>query len=124
MKSTPGTNARLLRARVRAGLPAISLMATASAEWRTSLEMSGIWRRTLRTQRCSGRKIKEGEIMSDKTKGVPAGFHTATPYLIIKDAAGAMEFYKKAFGALRWSESPTTRERLDMVRSRSVIHLS
>jgi PhnB protein len=38
--------------------------------------------------------------MSDKTKGVPAGFHTATPYLIIKDAAGAMEFYKKAFDAV------------------------
>lgn len=38
--------------------------------------------------------------MTDKTKGVPAGYHTATPYLIIKDAASAMEFYKKAFGAI------------------------
>jgi len=29
----------------------------------------------------------------------PDGYHTATPYLIVKDAAGAIEFYKKAFGA-------------------------
>src|ERR1044071_9594049 len=29
----------------------------------------------------------------------PEGFHTATPYLICKDAASALEFYKKAFGA-------------------------
>ncbi len=33
------------------------------------------------------------------TKPIPEGYHTATPYLIIKDAAKAIEFYKKAFGA-------------------------
>jgi PhnB protein len=27
------------------------------------------------------------------------GFHTATPYMTIKNAASAMEFYKQAFGA-------------------------
>ncbi len=32
-------------------------------------------------------------------KPVPEGYHTATPYLIIKGAAKAIEFYKKAFGA-------------------------
>jgi len=32
-------------------------------------------------------------------KPIPEGYHTATPYLIIKDAARALEFYKKAFGA-------------------------
>ena len=32
-------------------------------------------------------------------KPIPDGYHTATPYLIVKDAAGAIEFYKKAFGA-------------------------
>jgi len=37
--------------------------------------------------------------MTSKVKPVPEGFHTATPYLIIKDAARAIEFYKKAFGA-------------------------
>src|SRR5215471_5543005 len=38
--------------------------------------------------------------MSTKPKPVPEGFHTATPYLIIRDAAGAIEFYKRAFGAI------------------------
>ena len=28
------------------------------------------------------------------------GFHTATPYMVIRNAAAAMEFYKKAFGAI------------------------
>src|SRR5882762_5646077 len=32
-------------------------------------------------------------------KAIPEGYHTATPYLIVKGAAGAIEFYKKAFGA-------------------------
>jgi PhnB protein len=30
---------------------------------------------------------------------IPEGHHTATPYLIVKGAAQALEFYKKAFGA-------------------------
>jgi len=33
------------------------------------------------------------------TKPVPDGYQTATPYLIVKGAAEAIEFYKKAFGA-------------------------
>ena len=32
-------------------------------------------------------------------KPIPNGYHTATPYLIVKDAASAIDFYKKAFGA-------------------------
>ena len=32
-------------------------------------------------------------------KPIPDGYHTVTPYLIVKDAAAAIEFYKKAFGA-------------------------
>ncbi len=34
-----------------------------------------------------------------KVNPVPKGFHTATPYMIIKDAARAIEFYKKVFAA-------------------------
>ena len=37
--------------------------------------------------------------MTSKAKPIPDGFHGATPYLCCKDAAGAIEFYKKAFGA-------------------------
>lgn len=32
-------------------------------------------------------------------KPIPDGYHSITPYLIMADAAGAIEFYKKAFGA-------------------------
>ena len=34
-----------------------------------------------------------------KVKPIPEGYHTVTPYLCCKDAAAAIEFYKKAFGA-------------------------
>jgi len=32
-------------------------------------------------------------------KAIPEGYHSVTPYLIIKGAAAAIDFYKKAFGA-------------------------
>jgi len=32
-------------------------------------------------------------------KPIPAGYHTVTPYLVVKDAAKAIDFYKRAFGA-------------------------
>ena len=32
-------------------------------------------------------------------KPIPEGYHTATPYLIMKNAARAIAFYKEAFGA-------------------------
>jgi len=31
---------------------------------------------------------------------IPEGYHSVTPYLILKDAAAAIEFYKKALGAV------------------------
>ncbi|HJT23661.1 MAG TPA: VOC family protein [bacterium] len=37
--------------------------------------------------------------MTAKVKPIPDGYHSVTPYLSIDGAAGAMEFYKKAFGA-------------------------
>ena len=33
-------------------------------------------------------------------KPIPEGYHTATPYLVLQNAASAIEFYKKAFGAI------------------------
>ncbi len=32
-------------------------------------------------------------------KPIPEGYHSVTPYLIVKDASKAIEYYKKAFGA-------------------------
>ena len=37
--------------------------------------------------------------MPAKVKAVPQGYRTVTPYLCVNDAAGAIEFYKRAFGA-------------------------
>lgn len=37
--------------------------------------------------------------MQHKTNYKADGYHTATPYLIVNDAARAIEFYKHAFGA-------------------------
>ncbi len=38
-------------------------------------------------------------------KPIPDGYRTVTPYLVIRGAAGAIEFYKKAFGAVEVSRS-------------------
>ncbi|HXS52140.1 MAG TPA: VOC family protein [Usitatibacter sp.] len=35
-----------------------------------------------------------------KVDPIPQGFHTVTPHLIVAGAAQAIEFYKKAFGAV------------------------
>ncbi len=39
-------------------------------------------------------------------KSIPDGYHSVTPYLIIKGAADAIEFYKKAFGATQLLRMP------------------
>ena len=45
--------------------------------------------------------------MGNGVNPIPEGFHTVTPYMTIKDAASAIEFYKAAFGAteiFRWAD--------------------
>jgi PhnB protein len=37
--------------------------------------------------------------MTPKVKPIPDGYHTLTPYLTVRGAAKAIEFYKRAFGA-------------------------
>ena len=37
--------------------------------------------------------------MATTTKPIPDGYHTVTPYLVIKHAGKAIEFYTEAFGA-------------------------
>src|SRR5438045_9004218 len=37
--------------------------------------------------------------MQEQVKAVPAGFHTLTPHLTVRDADKALEFYKNALGA-------------------------
>jgi PhnB protein len=37
--------------------------------------------------------------MPNPAKPIPTGFHSVTPYLAVNDAARAIDFYKRAFGA-------------------------
>lgn len=41
--------------------------------------------------------------MARASHHVPKGFHSATPYLIVSDGAGALDFYRQAFGATELS---------------------
>ena len=41
------------------------------------------------------------------TKSIPDGYHSVTPYLIIKGAADAIDFYKRAFGAAELMRMPS-----------------
>ena len=44
--------------------------------------------------------------MTKAKSPMPQGFHTVTPQLILEDAAGAIEWYKKALGAREVSRAP------------------
>jgi len=41
-----------------------------------------------------------------KVKAIPEGMHSVTPHLICAGAANAIEFYKKAFGAVETGRMP------------------
>jgi PhnB protein len=41
-----------------------------------------------------------------KIKYIPKGYHSVTPYLVIKGAAEAIEYYKKVFGATETVRMP------------------
>jgi PhnB protein len=40
-------------------------------------------------------------------KPIPEGYHSVTPYLIVRGGADAIEFYKKAFGAVELFRMPS-----------------
>ena len=44
--------------------------------------------------------------MPSKVKPVPDGYRTVTPYLYVRGAAKALEFYKKAFAAVEKVRMP------------------
>ena len=37
--------------------------------------------------------------MPANVKPIPQGYHSLTPYIVVRDAARAIDFYKRAFGA-------------------------
>jgi PhnB protein len=44
--------------------------------------------------------------MANKAKPIPEGYNSITPYLVIKGAAAAIDFYKQAFGAVEIMRMP------------------
>jgi PhnB protein len=62
-----------------------------------------------------------------KVMPVPAGYHTVTPYLTVSDAAAALEFYARAFGARELMRMPAPGGKLGHAEMRigdSVVMLS
>jgi uncharacterized glyoxalase superfamily protein PhnB len=47
-----------------------------------------------------------------QVKPVPEGMHTVTPHLVCAGAAEAIEFYKRAFGAVEMARLPTPQGKL------------
>jgi len=60
-------------------------------------------------------------------KAIPEGYHSVTPYLIIKDAAKALDFYKKAFNAtevMRFADPKGTVMHAEIKIGNSIIMLA
>src|SRR5438046_1829717 len=51
-------------------------------------------------------QAKKKPVARKKVSPIPAGHHAVTPYLSIRGAARAIEFYKKAFGAKELMRMP------------------
>lgn len=49
---------------------------------------------------------------SSKVKAIPDGYHSVTPYLIIDGAAGAIDFYKRAFDAKELMRIPSPGDKI------------
>ena len=50
--------------------------------------------------------------MAKATNPIPKGYHTITPSLTCRDAAKAIDFYKKAFGAQELMRMPSPDEQI------------
>lgn len=65
--------------------------------------------------------------MANEVKPIPDGFEGATPYLCCSDAAKAIEFYKRAFGATELMRMPDPSGKIghaELKIGRAVIMLS
>lgn len=47
----------------------------------------------------AAKKAEPKRTANTKVPPIPKGYHSLTPYLIVRDTAAAMDFYAKAFGA-------------------------
>jgi len=65
--------------------------------------------------------------MGNEGNPIPEGFHTVTPYMTIKGAAKAIEFYKEAFGAteiFRWADADGSIRHAEVVIGNSPVMLT
>ena len=76
-------------------------------------------KRTTRTKRAATTARRGGRAQAraraaspKKVMPVPPNYHTVTPYLVCRNAADAIEFYKKAFGARERVRMPSPDGRL------------
>ena len=53
-----------------------------------------------------------------KVKAIPKGMHSMTPHIVCDGAAAAIEFYKKAFGAVEEVRLPAPNGKLMHARIR------
>jgi uncharacterized glyoxalase superfamily protein PhnB len=65
-----------------------------------------ISRRQLDGDQAMAVKTKPRSKAKPKVKPIPEGMHTVTPHLVCAGAADAIEFYKKAFGAVELARLP------------------
>jgi len=63
-------------------------------------------RRNSMAKKAADAAPKEKLATKKAVKPVPDGYHSVTPYLILRGAAKAIEFYKKAFGATELMRYP------------------
>lgn len=64
----------------------------------------------LATRRAPVKAKKAAAKKTAAVKPIPAGYHTITPTLTVRNAAGAIEFYKKALGARQIGEAAVCEE--------------
>jgi len=65
--------------------------------------------------KASGKKRPAARKAVARVKPIPPGYHSVTPYLTVRDAARAIDFYKGAFGAVE-------KERMTGPDGKSVMH--
>src|SRR5688500_18901735 len=59
-----------------------------------------------------------GRHMPNKVKPVPEGYHSVTPYIIVHNAAEAIDFYKRASGATELVRIPSPGNKIGHAESK------
>ncbi len=55
----------------------------------------------------AAKKVAKARPAAKKVQPIPKGYHAVTANLVVRDCSGAIDFYKKVFGAKELSRMPT-----------------